>query len=101
MIRGTTPTFVLTLEDENVDLTLAENVYVTFSQLPLVITKTGDDLEVSKNEVDVYLSQEETLSFVASTLEIQVNWTYSEGKRASSDIARIHLERNLINEVLE
>lgn len=35
--RGTTPTFALTFEDEELDLTQAENVYVTFSY----ITKTG------------------------------------------------------------
>lgn len=101
MIRGTTPTFILTLNDENVDLTLAENVYVTFSQAWTILTKTGDDLDISKKQISVYLTQEETLSFVFSTLEIQVNWTYSDGQRASSEIKRVSLNRNLINEVLE
>lgn len=101
MIRGTTPTFKLKISDENVDLTQVTNVYATFSQAGKVITKTGDDLEVLANEVDVYLSQEETLSFKFSTLEIQLNWTYEDQKRASTKIAKVSIGRNLINEVIE
>ena len=51
-MQGTTPTFVLTLPD-TVDLTEAQNVYVTFSQgSQNSITKSGDALVVSAHEVD-------------------------------------------------
>lgn len=41
MIRGTTPTFKLLLNDEEVDLTAAANIYATFKQGSVLITKTG------------------------------------------------------------
>ena len=43
MIRGTTPTFKLMLNDETVDLTQAVNVYATFKQKNNETTKTGAD----------------------------------------------------------
>lgn len=101
MIRGTTPTFILTLDDDNIDLTLAQNVYVTFAQTGKTLTKTGEDLEIQPKQINVYLSQEETLAFIFSSMEIQVNWTFADGRRASTDIKKIQLDRNLLNEVLE
>ena len=56
MVRGTTPTFKLYLDDEYVDLTQAVNVYVSFKQKDTLITKTGEDIEVREDEVDVYLN---------------------------------------------
>lgn len=101
-VRGTTPTFKLKFSDEEVDLTQALNVYATFKNLNTVITKTGDDIEVAAKEVDVYLSQEETLSFEAdTTVEVQVNWTYAEGRRAASKVKYIKFGKNLIGSVLE
>ena len=82
MIRGTTPTFQLKLADETVDLTQASNVYATFKQESNTITKTGADIEVTANQVDVYFTQSETLSFKAGTMYCQLNWTYSDGQRA-------------------
>jgi len=106
MIRGTTPTFKLKVNDENIDFTQAANVYATFQQRDTEITKTGEDLEVSANEVDVYLTQEETLKFKSmpfgfSGLKVQLNWTYSDGKRASTLIKTINVTENLLGEVLE
>ena len=102
MVRGTTPTFKLMLSDEEVNLTEALNVYATFRNLNVLITKTGEDLEITANEVDVYLSQEETLSFEAdSNIEVQLNWTYVDGRRACSNIIKVPVGRNLIGSVLE
>lgn len=104
MVRGTTPTFILTLDD--VDLT-DTNVYVTFKQdkkdcqCGLSFTKSGDDLTIETNVVNVYLSQEETLKFSRGNLYVQVNWTFDNGKRACSEIATIKVDNNLINGVLE
>lgn len=57
--RGVTPTFTLTFTD-NIDLTQAEHVYVTFVG-GKAITKSDDDLTVAERQIDVYLTQEETL----------------------------------------
>jgi len=70
MVRGTTPTFIIQIEDD-VDLTDARNVYVTFEQGLLKITKSGQDIEVSAKEVDVFMSQSETLQFNTGTMNVQ------------------------------
>ena len=100
MVRGTTPTFRLYLNDEYVDLTQAVNVYVSFEQKDVLITKTGEDLDITENEVDVYLSQAETLKFIKGDVEIQLNWTYLDGRRACSNIITIEVDKNLIGDVL-
>lgn len=100
MVRGTTPTFKLYLDDEYVDLTQAVNVYVSFKQKDTLITKTGEDIEVREDEVDVYLNQEETLKFIKGSVEIQLNWTYLDGRRACSNIITIEVDKNLIGDVL-
>ena len=101
MIKGTTPTFKLILNDETVDLTLAQNVYATFKQAKTEITKTGTDIEVSRDEVDVYFTQAETLSFQYGKIEVQLNWTYADGKRRCSTIISVDVGHNLIERVLE
>lgn len=102
MIRGTTPTFKLLLSDEEVNLTQALNVYATFKQGTVLITKTGEDLTVTEHEVDVYLNQEESLKFKeGDKLEVQLNWTYNDGKRACSNIIKIDVGRNLLGSVAE
>ena len=101
MIRGTTPTFKLTLTDTSVDLTQAQNVYASFSQANVKIVKTGEDLDVMPQEVDVYLTQEESLRFTTGTLNIQLNWTYAGGQRACTNIINVDVGTNLIGKVLE
>ena len=102
MVKGTTPTFRLLLNDETVDLTQALNVYATFKQGTKEITKSGDDLTVLANEVDVYLEQKETLMFSSNDImQVQLNWTYVDGRRACSNIIKIPVGQNLIGSVLQ
>lgn len=99
--RGTTPTFTLELEAETLDLTAAESVYVSFSSRGVYLEKTGEELVVRAKEVDVYLSQEETLEFMDSQVEIQVNWTYPLGRRSASEIATYKFTKQLLDRVVE
>lgn len=104
MITGTTPTYTLTLP-ETIDLSQASNVYVSFSDKSgtELVRKTGADLTISANVINVFLSQAETLSFPLGTILIQVNWTYEEGgvsKRACTEIARDYYSKNLVAEEL-
>lgn len=101
MVKGTTPTFILTIDDDNVDLTEATNVYVTFKQGTLEITKTGPDIVIAAKQVDIYMSQEETLRFSKGMASIQMNWTYDGGKRACTNIVRVDIGENLKEEVLQ
>lgn len=100
MHQGITPTITLTLP-ETIDLTYANNVYVTFVCGNKKLQKTGSDLAIDGNEIEVTLTQEETLAM--KTVYVQVNWTYLEGgatKRAASDIVCVNFKRTLEPEVL-
>lgn len=99
--RATTPTFRHTFKEQDLDLTEANNVYVTYRQGSKALTKTGEDIEVEPKQVTVYLSQKETLMFKAGTVQAQVNWTGAGGKRAASKIKGIELEDNLLDKVVE
>lgn len=103
MYRGTTPTYTLTLP-ETVDLTMASEVHVSFSDNNKeILRKTGNDLEITAHSVSVYLTQEETLSFPNGNVQIQLNWIYTDRgkrKRACSEKAVIKANKNLIDEVL-
>lgn len=100
MIRGTTPTFELKITDVTVDLTQATNVYATFAQWGKTITKTGNDIDVTAQQVDVYFSQADSLSFSSGTIEVQLNWTYTDGSRAATNIIKVVIGDNLLPEVL-
>ena len=105
MYKGITPTFTFTLP-EDVNLSNASSVYVTFADYygKELLTKTGNEIEVSGNVVNVYLTQDETLGFPTGTVNAQINWTYAEDgktKRACSDIVRAFFAKNLQNKVLE
>lgn len=100
MIRGTTPTFELKITDSTVDLTEATNVYATFAQWGKTITKTGNDIDVTAQQVDVYFSQADSLSFSSGTIEVQLNWTYTDGSRAATNIIKVVIGDNLLPEVL-
>ena len=103
MVKYTTPTFSLTVST-SVDLTEADNVYATFSAgSRLLFTKTGEDLDVSAHQVDVYFGQEETAQFPTGAVSVQLNWTYQQGglvKRACSEIASVNVTPNLLSEVV-
>ncbi len=106
MIIGTTPTFTLKLKrTSNVDLTQANNVYATLKQGSILLTKTGQDINiVDAKTIQVSLTQEESLSFVIDkSIELQVNWTYNDAntvKRAATKVATVNLEKQLLKQVL-
>lgn len=103
MYKGTTPTFTLTLPEE-VDLTTAQNVYVTFEKGKKELRKTDTDLVVTTNVIEVYLTQEETLSFPSGDVALQVNWTYIQDgvkKRAATEIVKVNMRTNIEDRVLD
>lgn len=99
--RGTTPTFNLTFSEEELDLTAANNVYVTFKQSERKITKSGADLVVAEKQIDVYLDQKDTLGFRVGGVEVQANWTMANGRRASSDVCVVEFSKQLLERVIE
>lgn len=104
MIRGTTPTFIMELEDQTIDLTQARNVYVSLvSDSVNLVKKTGDPgVTVEQHRVLVYLTQEESFRFAEKEkIEMQLNWTYSDASRIATVIMSKKAERNLLEEVVE
>lgn len=97
----TTPTFLLTFTEQSLDLTEAENVYVSFRSQGYTLTKTGESLVIQAKSIQVKLSQEETGHFIPGVIEIQVNWTMASGDRAASDIVKCQIDRQLLTEVVD
>ena len=98
--KGVSPTFTFTFSDENLDLTQAAHVYVTFKN-GATITKSDADLTIAARQIDVYLTQAETLAFRQGATQIQVNWTYGDGSRAASEVVSFSFSNNLLDEVLQ
>lgn len=99
--RFTTPVFTLTFSEPTLDLTQATGVYVTFKQATLLMTKTGDELDVEQKSIAVYMSQEETAKFCDGDVDIQANWVTGDGNRAASEIVTYQFTRQLLAKVLE
>lgn len=99
--RFTTPT--LTLYVKGVDISNSSNVYVTFEQENLLLTKEYDDFEdcygdASGTTIIVRLTQSETASLLAAkSCRIQVNWTLGRN-RSATEIRAVRITENLLNE---
>lgn len=107
MIRGTTPTFIIKLKDESIDLHVADSLIVTISQGVYVVNKMGDDIELEDGRtVHVFLTQEESLRFKSGApAELQLNWTYLDKngivRRASTPVKEIKIDKQLYGRVIE
>lgn len=104
MIKGTTPTFVLELADHEIDLSEAQNVYVSFEQGTVYLEKKNGDAGVTVDgyTVNVYLTQTESLMFVARRpITCQINWTYPDGSRAATNQKTVSVGPNLINREID
>lgn len=100
MTQNTTPTFVLTLPS-SVDLSTAANVYFTLEQDgDVLVTKTDEDMTISGNVVSVYLTQADTDRIEQGRAGLQLNWTYSGGSRACTNIVYCNVKRNMLRQVL-
>lgn len=98
-MQGLTPTITITVPNDT-ELTEARNVYVSFKQGNKVL-KLTNGFEVYAHSVEVYLTQEQTLSFKAGTVEIQLNWTYASGQRGATKPKVMSVMANHLLEVLE
>lgn len=99
--RGTTPTLELTINDESIDLTEMDHVYVTLQNGKNILTKQDTELTISEHAVEVYLTQAETLAMSSNSTEVQLNWTFDDGSRSCTEVARVNIGRQLLMEVLE
>lgn len=88
------------------DLSLAENVYVTLKQGSYALELTGEDLTIDQNVISCFLDQEQSLRFTEnSPAKIQVNWTYidTDGvtvRRAATKVKEIPISEQLMKRVI-
>lgn len=101
MIRGTTPRLKLKLK--NCDVSLLKNIYVTFKQADKVLEKTNRDIVIDKenNALIIHFTQEDTLYFDVSDVEIQIRSTTINGSAVASKIFKEPVKRILKRGVIE
>ena len=94
MRRGTTPTNTF---KSNVDLTTAEVIFITYKQAGItVIEKTIEDITIDEDDLEVTLSQDETLRFnPRQEVEIQVRARLPGEKAIASNIIKTTVGRIL------
>lgn len=105
--RGTTPT--LTITAEGIDL-IGKAIYITIAQ-----SNNGQLTKVFPNEdgsvwleskydgtdINVYLSQHDTLKFHPGRAEVQIRWIEEDGTAHASDIKNITLTKTLLEGVIQ
>lgn len=96
-MQGLTPTIIV--RETAVDLTEAAHLYPSIKQGSFVLRP--ESFEVSANEVDIYLSQADTLQLSPGSAEIQINWTYADGQRGAIYPKPISIGANHLPEELE
>lgn len=84
MIRGTTPTHTFNLP---FDTALIDKIKITYAQNGVVVlTKEKADCKFDGNAATVKLTQEDTLKFDASRVQIQIRVLTMGGDALASDI---------------
>lgn len=105
MIRGTTPTITINITNGgDLDLTTADDLYVTLRQGQRIITKKFD-VTIDEQSVSFCLTQREAFSLEEGPAEVQINWTYTDAddntkRRAATQIKQIQIRRQLLDEVI-
>lgn len=95
-MQGLTPTITIRVADT--DLTEAANVYPSIKQGKTLITP--EDFIVDEHQVEIYLSQSETLMLAPGGCEVQLNWTYASGQRGATRPKTLTVLPNHLLEVL-
>lgn len=114
MIPGTTPTFVLTLKDEENHLADTKSIRVNIRQQDVLIIKkidnllqntTGEGIVINApcNKVSVFLTQNESNRFLykKGNIEIQIHGLMNDGQTAwKTKVKEIPVDRTLSKEVI-
>ena len=106
MYQYTTPSIELLVK--GVDIS-AHHIFATVEQKDASLTRDGDDLTVeviptddgANTKISFELTQTESAKFnFNSWAEVQVNWITAAGKRKATEIKKIPVMKNLLNEVV-
>lgn len=103
MRRGTTPILTFTVDDD-IDLTALQDVYLTIRQqgaYAVTKHKGSEGFEITgAHEVQVLLSQKETLKFKAGRAACQLRGVNSSGQAFATDIEYVTIDDVLLQEVI-
>lgn len=94
MRRGTTPVHIFTTD---VDLTSATDIYLTYRVGDEnIIEKTKDEMQVSSDQIEVKLSQSETLAINEKEyVYMQIRAKFADGTAIASNIIKVQAYRIL------
>jgi len=100
IIRGTTPTLTFHVKDETINLNDFAVMYATFQTKPGVPnpkTKEYDiddlTLDAENHNIEVYMTQEDTLTFINPNAECQLRGRMNNGKTYASQITDLSIGR--------
>lgn len=96
--KGSTPifNFNVCLAMEEVDIA---NTHIIFTSGPTTIDKTNQDIEVKEGILSCSLTQEETMSFKGTQVNIQILATMASGQKPASVIMTVPVSSTLLGGV--
>lgn len=94
IFKGTTPTFNFSvcLDTSLVDI---ENTHIVFTSGCAIVDKSGDDIIIGDGIMSCSLTQEETMSFTGSQVNIQILVSMNNGQKPASLIMTIPVSSTL------
>lgn len=99
MYRGTTPTHIFKTD---LDLTDAAVIWLTYKDRgEIVIDKQKDDLLVTTEQIELKLTQEETLALQkGQTVTCQIRARFEDGTAVASNIMTVRVQEILKDGVI-
>lgn len=102
MYRGTTPTLCFTVMTE-LDLSKVKQMWVTLQNLVYERTYSGDEVRIDDKQKKVYvdMTQEETLSFSAGKIDIQIRMLMDDDRAYATEIVTTTVDEVLKDGVIK
>lgn len=94
-------TITTTIKDLPIPISEVENLYLIFANRSgIILEKTLKDFKIGENEIEVRLTQEETLKFPIGTIDRSLIVIAKDGSRFEYDPCEIRCGRTAKDEVL-
>ena len=95
LYKGTTPIFNFTVSLD-ISLLILEQTHIVFTSGSGVVDKTNTDIMTSNNLMSCSLTQEDTLSFTGTQVNIQILCTLNNGQKVASNIMCVPINDTLM-----
>ena len=107
IIRGTTPTLTFHVKDETLDLSTLAALWITFKskagnpkQIEKTFTLEDVNVDAENHNIEVYMSQEDTLELMNASMECQIRARFDDDKAYASTIEDLPIGRILKDGVI-